>query len=129
MTTTVRASGRPLLASLVLGAVVVAAVALVGWGLLLVVKGTVVLIIYALGIALVVLPLLFAPRVVGQSTGAGRRQRIATIALVGGLGAGLRVNPYFVGERGGLLVAVPAAAVAAMRVARAVAARRRVAVG
>src|SRR3954454_3157462 len=125
MTTTVRASGRPLLASLVLGAVLVAAVALVGWGLLLFVKGTVVLISYALGIALVVLPLLFARRVVGQSTGAERRQRIATIGQVVGLGAVLCVIAYFVGEHGWLLIAVPAAAVAAMRVARAVAARRR----
>src|SRR3954453_6790048 len=90
MSTPVRAS-RPLLASLVVGAVVVAAVALVGWMLLLFVKGTVVLVSYALGIALVVLPLLLTRRLLTGTTGAERRQRVGTIAQVVAAGIALCV--------------------------------------
>src|SRR4051794_24896942 len=127
MSTPVRAS-RPLLASLVLGAAIVAAVALVGWMLLLFVKGAVVLISYALGIALVVVPLLLAHRLLTGTTGAERRQRIGTIAQVVGAGVALCVVAYFVGEHGWLLTAAPAAVVAALRLGRAVAARRHPAV-
>jgi hypothetical protein len=116
---------RSLMASLVLGAVVVAAVALIGWMLLLFVKGTVVLVSYALGIALVVLPLLLTHRLLAGTTGAERRQRIGTIAQVVAAGAALCVVAYFVGEHGWLLIAVPAAVVAALRLGRAVAVRRR----
>ena len=111
MTTAVRAH-RPLLLSLVLGAGLVAAVAIAGWLLLLFLKGTVVLVTYALGIALVVLPLLVAHRLVTGHTGAERRQRIVTIAQVVALGVVLCVLAYFVGRHGWLLVAVPAAAIA-----------------
>jgi hypothetical protein len=117
-------TNRSLLASLLLAAGLVAAVGLVGWLLLLFVKGAVVLISWALGIALVVVPLLLAPRLLGGHTGRERRDRLATIAQVVLLGAVLCVLAYFVGAHGWLLIAVPAAAVAAMRLTAAVRGRR-----
>src|SRR3954465_15723848 len=72
MTTPVRARRSALLPSLVLAAALAAAVAIAGWLLLLFVKGTVVLISYALGIALVVVPLLLAHRIVAGHTGSER---------------------------------------------------------
>jgi hypothetical protein len=123
MTTAVRTS-RPLLASLLVGAGIVAAVGLVGWLLLLFVKGTVVLISWALGLALVVLPLLLAHRILGGQTGVERRRRLWTIAQAVAVGLALCAIAYFVGDHGWLLIAVPAAVVAAMRVVRAVQTRR-----
>ena len=123
MATAVRTS-RPLLASLLVGAGIVAAVGLVGWLLLLFVKGTVVLVSWALGLALVVLPLLLAPRILGGHTGVERRTRLWTIAQAVVLGLALCAVAYFVGDHGWLLIAVPAAVVAVLRVVRAVQARR-----
>jgi ABC-type iron transport system FetAB permease component len=128
MTTPVRARRSTVMPSLVLGAALVAAVAIVGWLLLLLVKGTVVLISYALGIALVVLPLLLAHRIVAGHTGSERWRRIGTIAQVVCIGAVLCVVAHLVGDHGWLLVAAPAAVVAVMCLARAVRTRRRVAV-
>lgn len=125
MTAPVRARRRPLLPSLVFGVALVAAVAVAGWMLLLFVKGTVVLISYAVGIALIVLPLLLARRVVAGHVGAQRRRRVATIAQVVAVGAALCVVAHLVGQHGWLLVVVPAAVVAVMRATRAVGARRR----
>jgi hypothetical protein len=120
----VRAHPRALLPSLILGAVVVGAVALAGWLLLLFVKGTVVLVSYALGAALVAVPLLLAHRLVAGHVGHERWHRIGTIAQVVGLGAALIVIAFFVGRHGWLLVAIPAAVVAVLKVAYAVGARR-----
>jgi hypothetical protein len=128
MATSVRAGRRPLLRSLVLGAVLIAAVALVGWILLLLVKGTVVLVSYAVGIALIVLPLLLARRLVAGHTGSERRQRLGTIAQVVALGVALCVIAHLLGQHGWLLVAVPAAAVAVTRLGSAVRTRRHAAV-
>jgi VIT1/CCC1 family predicted Fe2+/Mn2+ transporter len=124
MASPVRAHPRSLLPSLVLGAVVVGAVALVGWLLLLFVKGTVVLVSYALGAALIALPLLLAHRLVAGHTGQERRQRIGAIAQAVGLGAALIVIAFFVGQHGWLLIAIPAAVVAILRVVRGISARR-----
>jgi len=123
----VRAHPRALLPSLILGAVVVGAVALAGWLLLLFVKGTVVLISYALGAALVAVPLLLAHRLVAGQVGQERRHRILTIAQVVGLGAALIVIAFFVGQHGWLLIAIPAAVVAVLRVVRGIGTRRRAA--
>jgi hypothetical protein len=125
MTAPVHAGHRRLLPALLLGGLLVAGVGLAGWLLLLFVKGTVVLVSYALGIALVALPLLLAPRLVRGSAGAERRQRVATIAQVVAVGAVLCVLGYFVGRHGWLLVAVPAAAVGLMRLAAALRTRRQ----
>jgi hypothetical protein len=128
MTTPVRARHRALLPSLFLGAALVAAVAIAGWLMLLFVKGTVVLICYALGSALVVVPLLLAHRIVAGHTGSERWRRIGTVAQVVALGAALCVIAHLVGAHGWLLIAVPAAVVASMRLIRAVGTRRGVAV-
>jgi hypothetical protein len=125
MATSVPVRRRPLLPSLLVGAGVVAAVAIAGWLLLLFVKATVVLISYAVGIALIVLPLLLARRVIRGSTGSERRRRIGTIAQAVALGIALCVIAHLVGGHGWLLIAVPAAAVAGTRIVAGVNARRR----
>ena len=127
MTTSVRPA-RPLRVSLILGAALVAAVALAGWLLLLFVKGTVVLVSYAVGAALVALPLLLARRIVAGHAGSERWRRIGTIAEVVALGVALIVIAHLVGQHGWLLIAIPAAVVAAMHVTRSVATRRRSAI-
>jgi hypothetical protein len=124
MADVVPARSRALLPSLVVGAAVVGVVALAGWLLLLFVKGTVVLVSYGVGIALIVLPLLLAHRLVAGHTGAERRQRIGAIAQAVGLGVALCVIAYFVGRHGWLLIAIPAAVVAVLRVAHGMAGRR-----
>jgi hypothetical protein len=124
MATLVRAHHRPLLPSLVLGALAVGVVALAGWLMLLFIKGTVVLISYALGAALVVVPLLLAHRLVSGHAGQERWRRIGSIAQVVGLGAALIVIAFFVGQHGWLLIAIPAAVVALLRVVHAIGARR-----
>lgn len=115
MATPVPARSRALLPSLVVGAVIVGIVALAGWLLLLFVKGVVVLVSYGVGIALIVLPLLLAHRLLAGHRGAERRQRIGAIAQAVGLGVALCVVAYFVGRHGWLLVAIPAAVVAVLR--------------
>jgi phosphatidylserine synthase len=128
MTTPVRDRHRALLPSLVLAAALAAAVAIAGWLLLLFVKGTVVLITYALGIALVLVPLLLAHRIVAGHTGSERWRRIGTVAQVVALGAALCLIAHLVGGHGWLLIAVPAAVVAVTRGIQAVGTHRRVAV-
>jgi len=87
----------------------------------------VVLISYALGAALVAVPLLLAHRLVAGQVGHERRHRILTIAQVVGLGAALIVIAFFVGQHGWLLIAIPAAVVAVLRVVRGIGTRRRAA--
>jgi hypothetical protein len=127
MSTPVRARRRPLLPSLLAGAGLVAVVAVIGWMLLLFVKGTVVLVSYALGIALVVVPLLLAHRLVAGHTGSERWQRIGTIGQAVAIGVALCVIAHLVGQHGWLLIAVPAAVVAVTRLVHAVSARRHLA--
>jgi phosphatidylglycerophosphate synthase len=124
MTPSTPRASRPLLASLVLGAAIVAAVGVVGWLLLLLVKGTVVVVGWALGLALIAVPLLLARRLVGGQTGVERRQRLWTIAQAVAIGVALCAIAYFVDDHGWLLVVVPAAVVAVLRGARAVQASR-----
>ncbi|WP_029433268.1 hypothetical protein [Blastococcus sp. URHD0036] len=117
-------ASRSLLASLVLGAALVAAVGVVGWLLLLLVKGTVVVVGWALGLALIALPLLLARRILGGHTGAERRQRLWTIAQAVAIGVALCAIAYFVGDHGWLLIVVPAAVIAVLRGVRGVQAYR-----
>jgi hypothetical protein len=124
MSSPVPARRSGLLPSLLLGAVLVAAAAVVGWVLLLLVKGAVVVVGYALGAALVVLPLLVARRVVGDATGRERWRRIGTIAEVVVLGVVLCVVAHLLGQHGWLLVALPAAALLLARLSRTLRSRR-----
>jgi hypothetical protein len=124
MTASTPRASRPLLASLVVGAALVAAVGVVGWLLLLLVKGTVVVVGWALGLALFAVPLLLARRIVGGHTGGERRQRLWAIAQAVAIGVALCAIAYFVDDHGWLLVVVPAAVIAVLRGARAVQAYR-----
>lgn len=118
MSTPVRRRRGALLPSLLAGAVLAAAVAVVGWLLLLFVKGAVVVVGYALGAALVLVPLLVARRVLAGTAGRERWRRIGTIAEVVVLGAVLVVVAHLLGQHGWLLVALPAAAVLLARLPR-----------
>src|SRR5689334_31042 len=93
----VPARSRALLPTLVVGAAIVGIVALAGWLLLLFVKGTVVAVSYGVGIALIVLPLLLAHRLLAGHTGQDRRHRIVAIAEAVGIGVALCVIAFFVG--------------------------------
>jgi hypothetical protein len=128
MSTPVPARRGRLLPSLVLGAAVAAAVAIVGWMLLLFVKGAVVVVGYALGAALIALPLLLARRILAGHSGRERWQRVSTIAQVVVLGAVLCAVAHLLGQHGWLLVAVPVAVVLAGRLLRTSRLRRRPAV-
>lgn len=100
-------------------------VALVGWLALLFVKGVVVLVAYALGALLIVVPLLTARRLVGDRVGKARRERIVAIGTAVLLGLGLIVVARLVSRHGWLLIAVPAAVVVLSRLAERRAARPR----
>jgi len=119
MSPPVRARRSALLPSLVVGVGLAAAVALAGWLLLLFVKGAVVLLGYALGVALIVVPLLMARRIVAGRSGRERWRRVGTITEVVALGVALCVVAHLLGQHGWLLIALPAAAVLLARVARA----------
>jgi hypothetical protein len=110
---------RSLLPSLLATCALGAAVAVVGWLLLLLVKGTVVLIAYALGIAMIAVPLLLTRRLLAGQPGDERRRRAVTIATVVVLGAALCLSAHLVDEHGWLLVVLPVAAVLLGRLAQA----------
>jgi hypothetical protein len=92
-------------------------VAVIGWLALLFVKAVVVLVAYALGVLLVVVPLLTAKRLIGDRTGKARRERIVAIGSAVLLGVGLCVIAHLVSRHGWLLIAVPAAVVLLSRLA------------
>jgi hypothetical protein len=96
-----------------------AGVAVVAWLLLLLVKGTVVLLAYALGIAMIVVPLLLARRLLTGRPGPDRRERLVTLGTVVGVGAVLCVCAHLVGDHGWLLIVLPVAAILLSRVASA----------
>jgi O-antigen/teichoic acid export membrane protein len=110
---------RRLLASLLATCALVAGVAVVGWLLLLLLRGTVVLVAYALGIAMIAVPLLLARRVLTGHPRREQRRRRATIGTVVVIGAVLCALAHLVDEHGWTLVVIPAAAVVLARLARA----------
>lgn len=95
----------------------VAAAALVGWVLLLFVKGIVVVLCYAVGAALIVVPLLMARRALSGHQGGERWRRMRDLATAVLVGAALIVTGYFVAQHGWLLIAVPAGLIAVSRLA------------
>lgn len=105
---------------LVLPVVFVAAAALVGWLLLLLIKGIVVVVTYALGGALIVVPLVMARRLVGDRTGRERWRRVSTIAATVLLGVALLAVAHLLSLHGWLLIVIPAALVGLDRVVDAV---------
>lgn len=125
MSTPIRVRRGALLPSLVLGAALAAAVAIVGWMLLLFVKGAVVVVAYALGGALIVVPLLLGRRILAGHSGREKWQRIGTIAQVVTLGAVLCAVAHLLGRHGWLLIALPVAVVLGGRLLRGSRLRRR----
>jgi hypothetical protein len=109
---------RGLAASLLATCLLAAGVGIVGWLLLLLVKGTVVLVAYALGIAMIAVPLLVARRLLAGRPRAEQRERAVTLATVVALGAVLCVCAHLVGDHGWLLIAIPAAAILLGRLAQ-----------
>jgi hypothetical protein len=108
---------RSVAASIALPVVLVAVAALVGWLLLLLVKGIVVILCYAVGAALVVVPLLMARRLLAGHTGRDRWHRVGELLTAVAIGVALIAVGYFVGRHGWLLVVVPAGVIAVSRVA------------
>lgn len=108
---------RALAPSLLATCLLAAGVAVVGWLLLLLLKGTVVLLAYALGIAMIAVPLLLARRLLAGHP--DRRERLVTIATVVAIGAVLCVSAHLVDQHGWLLIVLPVAAILLGRVARA----------
>lgn len=108
---------RSVATSIAVPVLVVAAAALVGWLLLLLVKGIVVLLCYAVGAALVVVPIAMSRRLLAGHRGGDRWRRVGDIATAVLIGAGLIVTGYFVARHGWLLVAVPAGLLAVSRLA------------
>lgn len=98
--------------SLFVPVVLVAVVALVGWGLLAIAKGIVVSVTYAVGIALVVVTVVLTPRLLRGRTGRARLRRIGSLVAAVVLGALLILAAHEVSRRGWLLIAIPAAVVA-----------------
>jgi hypothetical protein len=110
---------RALAPSLLATCLVAAGVAVVGWLLLLLLKGTVVLLAYAVGIAMIAVPLLLSGRLLRGRSGPDRRERLVTIATVVAVGAVLCVTANLVDDHGWLLVVLPVAAILLSRAARA----------
>src|SRR3954470_10145814 len=122
-----RSGRRSLLPSLLATCLLGAGVAVVCWLLLLLVKGTVVLLAYALGIAMIAVPLLLTRRLLTGQPASERRRRAVTVATVVGLGAVLCVAAHLVDEHGWLLVVIPVSPVLLSRLAQAgVVALRRI---
>jgi hypothetical protein len=89
--------------------------------LLLLLKGTVVLLAYAVGIAMIAVPLLLSRRLLRGRSGPDRRERLVTIATVVAVGAVLCVTANLVDDHGWLLIVLPVAAILLSRLARALA--------
>jgi hypothetical protein len=107
---------RSVATSIAVPVVLVAVAALVGWLLLLLVKGIVVILCYAVGAALIVVPLLMARRLLAGHTGRDRWRRVGDLLTAVVIGAALIVTGYFVTRHGWLLVAVPAGLIAVSRI-------------
>ena len=112
-------SRRALAPSLVATCLVAAGVGIVGWLLLELLKGTVVVVAYALGIAMVVVPLLLSRRLLAGRVGPERRERLVTILTVVGVGIALCVAAGLVSDHGWLLIVLPVAVILLARVVRA----------
>lgn len=109
---------RPRLPGLVVTVGLVAAVIFACWLVLLLVQGIVVIACYSLGMALLVVPLLLMRPVAGGRAGLSRWARITALVAASVLGAVLCLTAHLVSEHGWLLVVVPAAFVAGLRIRR-----------
>ncbi len=101
-----------LLGSLVVPIILVAVVALLGWGLLALAKAIIVAVTYAVGIAMVVVAVALSPRLLRGRTGRARWRRVGSVLATALLGVVLIVVAHQVSRHGWLLIAIPAAVVA-----------------
>jgi len=95
-------------ASLLAPVVIVAAAGVIGWVLLVTVKWLVVTLLFALGVALIVVPFAAGNRILGPTVGPVRRHRIVQLATAVLLGIALIVLGVVVSHHGWLLIVVPA---------------------
>ena len=109
--TSLRDPERSVFASLLAPVVIVAVAGVVGWILLETVKWLVVTLLFALGVALIVVPFAAGRRILGPSTGPVRRHRTVQLATAVLLGVALIVLAVVVSHHGWLLIVVPAAIV------------------
>ncbi len=98
-------------ASLLVPVGLVALAGVVGWILLVTVKWLIVTLLFAIGIALIVVPIFAGARIVGPTVGEIRRRRIGQLITAGLLGVALIVLGVVVSRHGWLLIVVPAAIV------------------
>ncbi len=101
-----------LLGSLVVPIIIVAVVALLGWGLLALAKAVIVTVTYAVGIAIVVVAVVLSPRLVRGRTGRARWRRVGSLIATVLLGIVLILLAREVSRHGWLLIVIPAAVVA-----------------
>ena len=109
--TSLRDPQRSVFASLLAPVVIVAVAGLIGWILLVTVKWLVVTLLFALGVALIVVPFAAGSRILGSSVGPDRRHRMVQLATAVLLGVALIVLAVVVSHHGWLLIVVPAAIV------------------
>jgi phosphatidylserine synthase len=101
-----------------------AVVAAIGWLLLELLKGLVVVITYCLGAALIVVPLMLASRVLSGAAGRERFRRIGALAAAVLIGVVLCVIAHAVHRHGWLLIVIPAVLVGISRLADRIGERR-----
>lgn len=103
---------QPSVFASLLGPVLFVAVAgILGWILLVTVKWLVVILLFAIGISLIVVPIAAGSRILGPTVGAIRRHRIVQLATAVLLGLALIVLAVVVAHHGWLLIVVPVAIV------------------
>jgi hypothetical protein len=103
---------QPSVFASLLGPVLFVAIAgILGWILLVTIKWLVVILLIAIGIALIVVPIAAGSRIVGPTVGAVRRHRIGQLATAVLLGVALIVLAVVVAHHGWLLIVVPVAIV------------------
>jgi len=98
-------------ASLLVPVTLVALAGVVGWILLVTVKWLIVTLLFAIGIALVIVPIAAGSRIVGPAVGEIRRRRIGQLVTAVLLGVAFIVLGVVVSHHGWLLIVVPAAVV------------------
>jgi len=103
---------QPSVFASLLGPVLFVAIAgILGWILLVTIKWLVVVLLIAIGIALIVVPIAAGRRIVGPTVGEIRRHRIGQLATAVLLGFALIVLAIVVAHHGWLLIVVPVAVV------------------
>lgn len=106
---------RSVLGSLIGPVVLVAVAGLLGWILLTLAKTVIVALLYALGAALIVVPLLRARSLVDGRDGRERWRRIGTIVMVVAVGIAVILIAHLVSRHGWLLIVIPAGVVLVFR--------------